>query len=68
MPKKLRNKFLKLYHAKLESRHFNEQKIKERLATRYYFLKFKKEVTDFIIKYDLYRRIKYERYRPYKEL
>ena len=42
--------------------------MRKRLATRYYFPKLRKEVTDFIIKYDLYRRIKYERYRPYKEL
>ena len=37
--------------------------MKERLTTRYYFLKFRKEVTDFIIKYNLYYRIKYEKYR-----
>ena len=66
--KKLRSKFLKLYYAKLKNRYFDKQKIKERLATRYYFPKFRKKVTDFIAKYDLYRRIKYERYRPYREL
>ena len=68
LPRKLRNKFLKLYYVKSENRHFDEQKIRKRLATRYYFLKFRKKITDFIIKYDLYRRIKYERYRSYEEL
>ena len=66
--RKLRSKFLELYYAKLENRYFDEQKIRKRLATRYYFLKLRKKVTDFIVKYDLYRRTKYERYRPYKKL
>ena len=68
IPKKLRSKFLKLYYAKLENRHFDKQKIKERLVTRYYFPKLRRKITDFIAKYDLYRRTKYERHRPYEEL
>ena len=66
--KKLRSKFFELYYVKSENKYFDKQKIRERLATRYYFPKLKREITDFIAKYNLYRRIKYERYRPYEKL
>ena len=66
--RKLRSKFLELYYAKPENRYFDKQKIRERLAIRYYFLKLRKKVANFIIKYDLYRRIKHERHRSYRKL
>ena len=65
--KKFRNKFFKLYYAKPKNKYFDKQKIRKDLATRYYFPKLRREITDFIAKYDLYRRIKHERYRPYEE-
>ena len=60
IPRKFRSKFLKLCHAEPESGHFGEQKTRERLATRYYFPKLRKEVTDFIAKCDLCHRTKHE--------
>ena len=66
--KKLRSKFLKLYHAEPESGYIDKKKIRERLITRYYFPKLKREVTNFIRKCDLCYRIKYKKYRSYEML